>query len=504
MTVSLKKSTLYGTMVMGGANISIRIVTMVSSVWLMNRLEVADFGVVAGAMIVLYTTNLFAGLGLSFAVIQSQADRGKVAYQSFIVTASLGILLCAGIMLNVDTFAALLGKPAVAPLLRWLAPLVFFGGLSMVPEALMQKQMLFNRFSVIVMVAELTYVGLALTFAYSGFGLWSLVYAALGKSFLTFVLDWIGTPGWEWITPKPWDRKLMRDLLSFGLRSTGGGLTTYIYSLIDVVSITRWLGLTQLSYYQRSADFTSRTVDSLNGVLSAVLLPSYAQIQSDRERLARAYLKSLRLISFIIVPVTAGMMVMAPEMVATFLDPEWAPMVGPFQILCLAGMVKPLSATTSVLFTSTGHPGFNFRAGLVVIIALIPGVVLLMPGYGIVGVAVAVLFAQLAGFVFNLLQMRKIIKDAAAGMLPAIVPALIASAAMFCAVLLGKAALTAAGMNLNVPGSVVALVSLGAIVYVISLYMMQRALVREIADLMLTRFRSKSATTTERAEGHSA
>ena len=495
--MSLKKKTLYSTMVMGGANISIRVVTMLSSVWLMNRLAVADFGVVAAAMIVLYTTNLFAGLGLSFAVIQSQADRAKVAFQAFVVTASLGVLLCIAIMLNVDTFAAVLGKPAVAPLLLWLAPLVFFGGLSMVPEALMQKQMLFNRFSAIVMAAELTYVGLALGFAYAGFGLWSLVYAALGKSFLTFVLDWIGTPGWDWVTPKPWDKKLMRDLMSFGLRSTGGGITTYIYSLIDVVSITRWLGLTQLSYYQRSADFTSRTVDGLNGVLSAVLLSSYAQIQNERDRLARAYLKSLRLISFIIVPVTLGMMVVAPEMVATFLNPEWAPMVVPFQVLCIAGLVKPLSATTSVLFTSTGHPGFNFRAGIVVILALLPGIALLLPPYGIVGAAVAVLIAQLVGFVFNWVQVRSILREAAAGMFPAIIPAVIASSAMVITVLLAKTALVGVNMNLRTPGSVVALVSVGAIVYVIALYLMQRELVREVVGLMLARFRSQAATTTE-------
>jgi O-antigen/teichoic acid export membrane protein len=191
-------------------------------------------------------------------------------------------------------------------------------------------------------------------------------------------------------------------------------------------------------------------------------------------------------------------------MVATFLDPEWAPMVVPFQVLCIAGMVKPLSATTSVLFTSTGHPGYNFRAGLVVIVALVPGIAILMPMYGIVGAAAAVLFAQFAGFLFNLLQLRKIIRTASTGMVPAIVPALIASVAMIIAVLLGKAAGASAGMDLNTPGSVVALVSLGAIVYVISLYIMQRALVREIADLMLARFRSKAATTTERAEGPSA
>lgn len=475
---------------MGGVNITLRIITMVSSVLLMNVLDVDDFGIMGTAMIVLYTTNLFAGLGLTFALIQSQADRAQVAFQSFIVTAGVGILLYVAILLNVDTFAALLGKPAIAPVLVWLAPLVIIGGLAMVPEALMQKQMLFTRISAIVIISEVTYIGLALGFAYAGFGLWSLVYAALTKSLLILVLDWILTPGWEWITPRPWDGALMKRLLSFGLQSTGGGVATYIYSLIDVTAVARWLGTTQLGYYQKSFDFTSRTVDGLNNVLSAVLLPSYAQIQSEPERLSRAYLKSLRLISFIIVPVTLGMLIVAPEMVATFLEPRWAPMVAPFQVLCLAGMVKPLSATTSVLFTSTGRPGFNFRAGIIVILVLLPMIVLLLP-YGIVGVAFAVLTAQLVGFAYNMYQVAKVLDRTASRMPAAIAPSLAASGLMIVAVMALKTVVPRIGLDLATVSAVITLIGAGGLVYAVALFLMQRTLVMEVADLALARFRSK-------------
>jgi O-antigen/teichoic acid export membrane protein len=479
-------------MVMGGVNITLRLISMVSSVLLMRVLDVADFGIVGSAMIVLYTTNLFAGLGLTFALIQSQANRAQVAFQSFVVTASIGILLCLVIMLNVDTFAALLGKAAIAHILIWLAPLVFLGGLGMVPEALMQKQMLFTRLSIIVIVSELMYIGLAVGLAWAGFGLWSLVYAALTKSVLVVVLDWILTPGWEWITPRPWDGKLMKDLLSFGLRSTGGGVTTYVYSLIDNFTVTRWLGTVQLGFYQKSFDFTSRTVDGLNNVLSAVLLPSYAQIQSERDRLSRAYLKSLRLISIIIVPVSLGMLVIAHDMVAAFLTEKWAPMVAPFQVLCLASMVKPLSATTSVLFTSTGHPGYNFRAGIVVILALVPMIILLLP-FGIVGVAFAVLTAQIVGFGFNMYQVTAILKGTASRMLVAVAPAFVAAGLMMLTVVAGRMVISEFGGTPARMIWVAVLVSAGGLVYSVSLFLMQRALVKEVLDLALARFRTNVA-----------
>jgi lipopolysaccharide exporter len=492
VTADLKQKTFNGTMVMGSVNITLRVITMVSSVLLMNVLDVDDFGIMGTAMIVLYTTNLFAGLGLTSALIQSQANRAQVAFQSFIVTSSVGVVLFFIVYFNVDTFAALLGKPAIAPVLVWLAPLVLIGGLAMVPDALMQKQMMFSRISVIVIVSELTYVGLAVGLAYAGFGLWSLVYAILAKSLLVLVLDWLLAPGWEWIRPRPWDGALMKRLLSFGVQSTGGGIATFIYSLIDVTSVARWLGTTQLGYYQKSFDFTSRTVDGLNGVLGSVLLPSYVQIQSDTERLSRAYLKSLRLISFIIVPVALGMLVVAPEMVATFLEPRWAPMVLPFQILCVASMVKPLSATTSVLFTSTGRPGYNLKAGIVVIVVLVPMIVLLLP-YGIEGVACAVLTAQMVGFAYNLYQVGRILGGTASRMPAAIGPSLAAASLMLAGVMALKALVPHTGLVLNSVPALITLVAGGGIVYSIALFLMQRTLVLEVAGLALARFRPNAS-----------
>jgi PST family polysaccharide transporter len=476
-------------MLMGGAQIGLRVISMVSTVLLMHVLNPDDFGIVGTAMIVLYTTNLFAGLGLTFAVIQSRADRGQVAYQAFVVTSLAGTVLFLVILANIHPLAVILGKASVAPILAWLAPLVFIGGLSMVPEALMQKDMLFARLSLIVVVVEITYVVLALGFAYAGFGLWSLVYAALAKSVLTLVLDWIFCPGWDWITRKPWNRTLMRDLFSFGIRSTGGGVTTYIYSFIDGFTVTRWLGTTQLGYYQKSFDFTTRTMDGLNNVISAVLLPSYAQIQTETERLSRAYLKSLRLISFLIVPAAMGMMVVAREMVGVILKPEWTPMVAPFQVLCFASMVKPLSAITSALFTSRGKPGYNFRAGLVVIAVLVPMIVLLLQ-YGIVGVAFAVLTAQCAGFAFNMYQVREVLPGAASGMLVAIAPAFFSAALMIGVVILSKQPLLSLAGGVHNSATLIGMVVLGGSVYALSLFLMQRSLVVEVLGLALGRFRS--------------
>jgi len=283
----------------------------------------------------------------------------------------------------------------------------------------------------------------------------------------------------------------MKSLLTFGIHTTGGGVITYIYSIIDNVTVLRWLGTNALGLYGKAYDFTSRSVDSINNVLGAVLLPSYARIQAEVDRLARAYLKSIRLISFVTVPVSIGMAVTAPEVVSTLLKPQWLPMIPAFQVLACVGLVKPLSASTSALFLSTGRPVYNVRAGLVVLLTMIPLFALLLPS-GIVGIAYAVLGAHIIGLAFNVYQAQAVIKGTALKMILAPAPALGCGLLMAAAVQLSKEPLRLVGGGAHSIVTVIGMVLVGVLVYVVALYLVQRVQVREVKGLLLARFRGRS------------
>jgi lipopolysaccharide exporter len=304
-------------------------------------------------------------------------------------------------------------------------------------------------------------------------------------------LYWTLTPRREWLVRHPWDSTLMRSLLKFGIHTTGGGIVTYVYSIIDNLTVVRWLGTNALGLYGKAYDFTSRTVDSINNVLGSVLLPSYARIQAESERLSRAYLKSIRLISFVTVPVSIGMVVTAPEVISTLLKPQWLPMVPAFQVLAVVGLVKPLSASTSALFLSTGRPMYNVRAGLVVLLIMVPLFALLLP-FGIVGIAFAVLGAHIIGLAFNVYQAQIVLKGVALKMVLAPVPALGCGLLMMAAVHLSKEPLRWLNGGTHGIVTVIGMVIVGIAVYTPALYLVQRDPVLEVKGLLLARFRGRS------------
>ena len=471
---------------MGGARVAVTLITTVSSILLARKLTAQEFGFVDMAILAITMTSLFSGLGLSFAVIQSPVERRPLAFHAFIITATTGAVLAIIIEVLAEPIAALFGNASAAPVFRWLAPLVLFGGLGLIPDALMQKDMLFGRVSTIAIVTELSYVIVAVVLAYSGYGVWALVYALCVRSALQVTTNWILSPGWDWIRPVPWDWDLVRSLLRFGLTAAGGGVVTFAYSMTDGFAVSRWLGASALGVYQRSVNLTSRSIDGMNTAVSAVLLPSYVQLQNDPPRLSQAYLKSLRLMAIIIVPVGCGLMVLAQDLVVTLLEARWLPMVLPFQIFSMVSTVKPLSASTSVLFTAVGRPGVNFKAGILVLVVLIPAIAILLP-FGVGGVACAVLISQIIGFVFNLIQMQRVLPGTPAGMLRALRPAVIAAGIMVAAVVLSMPFVSGwIGQTSGILHLVI-LVVIGVITYAGSLYLMQPSLPAELREMLSKR-----------------
>lgn len=464
---------------MGGATVGLRFLSFFAAVILARLLDPSDFGLVGLAYVVLSTTNLFAGLGMGPAVIQLPGDREQASYQGFVVTVGVGLFLFLVIELLAAQFALALEEPQVVELLRWMAVLIPLGSLSMIPEALLHKELRFGVISTNVMIGEIVYAGVAIGLAVMGYGVWSLVVAALVKQVVYTALIWLRLQNRAWLRPRPWDAPLMRRLFGFGWQSAGSGLVVFFYQTIDNLTVGRQLGKTELGYYGKSYDFSVRTVFGLSAVLGSVLFPSYARIQDDPERLSRAYLKSLRVVSLFTVPMSIGFFLLAPDAVRALLGEKWLPMVPAFQILSFVGLVMPISSSAAAVFASTGRPGYNLRGGLVVLCVMTPLIFLLLP-MGIAGVAVAVLSAHVAGYLFNMYQIHLVLERTASKMFPAVVPGLLGAAAMAAVVLVVRSLLSGmTGGQINVL-SLALIIAAGAATYGGTLMLIQRELVREL------------------------
>lgn len=499
LSMNLKVITARNSLLMGGAAFVARPANLVISVILARLLDPRDFGLVALALILVQTTNLFTAMGMDKAIIQSTEERNKLAFHAFVIVMSFAMLFFWLIQLNSTMLAGWLGNIETKPILLWLSSWILLNALGVVPYALLRKDLRFPSVASAGLISDAIYMVLVIALAYAGFGLWSLVYANLVKTAFLTGSYWVACGGWEWLKPVAWEWPVVKRLLQFGSQVAVNGLVVYVHTNWDDWLVGRVLGVQQLGFYNKSYDFSNSTIGKLiRNTLGAVFLPSYVKIQEDRQRLMRAYLKSVRLVTLLIVPIGLGIYAVADPLVQLAFGDKWMPMVPVLQIFSLLILTRPISENTSPLFNAVGKPRNNLIAGIILLVVMVPGVLLLLDR-GIVGVALAVGASHLVGALFNIYQVERILPGSAAKTAKISLTILAMGLIMLVAVEMAKAPLTESfGTLYSIPALLI-LIAIGAVVYLAGLAVTQRGIIREIwqtfAELMpkrLTLSKTKS------------
>jgi len=278
----------------------------------------------------------------------------------------------------------------------------------------------------------------------------------------------------------------MRDLLRYGFQFLGSRTAYYFYLNADNFVVGRELGTAALGYYSKAFDLTKKTVDHINKVLGTVLFPTYARIQDDVPRLARAYLSSLQVISSITVPASIALYLLSDRIVPVLLGPRWLPMIPILQVLAFMSLVKPISSTTAAVFNAVGRPRYNMYAGIVVSVVLVVGMILLLP-YGTVGIAVAVVISHVIGLAFNVYQISTILPRTIGPMLLAVKPTAIATACMAAVIVLTRRLPVFSGEQLPAVVSLIILIAVGGGSYLLSLYFFGRSVLAGVVELLPSR-----------------
>jgi PST family polysaccharide transporter len=472
---------------MGMASLVVRPVNIIGTIVLARLLDPYDFGVVALGMLLASSLYLFVDLGMGPALIQTQKERGHVVFPAFVITMAFGALLTVLIIMFARPLAAFLGDDAAYEPLRWLALLVLLEAAITIPESLLRKDLNFGQVSLLHITQEALNMLISIVFAYLGYGFWSLVYGRLCSTLIQTVAAWLLCPGWEWLKPAPFDWQAIRQLLHYGIRSTGSGLMTFVHQNWDDWLVGRTLGASALGFYTKAYGLTNGTLGALSkSLVNGVAFPSYAQLQQDPERLSRAYLKIFNFVVLLMVPLGCGFFVVAPQLVLVLLGEKWLPITPVFEVFALLVLTKPISANTAPLFMAVGHPEYNFHAGIVLMVVMVPAVLLLLP-YGITGVALGVVIGHIIAAAFNVYQVNRILPGTARATGLALLPPLVASVLMISGVHLAKP-FTVQWLGLSEHNfvSLCLLVLLGATLYLGTTFVLQRSLLTELMQVGLT------------------
>ncbi|MBV8069509.1 MAG: MOP flippase family protein [Acidobacteriaceae bacterium] len=343
------------------------------------------YGVMGMANLLIVFILNFRDLGTGTAIVQRLSVSRRLLSSLFWVNFFLGIVLALIVTASSPLVAAFFKTPALVPILSTLSLSFWLTSCGVVPNSILVREMRFKSIAGCDVTAALASYVVALSFALSGFGVWSLVFANLANSFTATALYWLAS---SWRPRREFDGSEVKSVLGFSLHLSGFGVVNYFARNADNITVGKVLGQAQLGNYQMAYNMMLQPIQNISSVMAQVTLPAFAQIQNDNGRFRQAYVRSSMLIGLITFPVMAGLGVVADPLIRAVLGSKWLGAIAIFQVLAPVGLVQSVQTTVGQIYVAKGKTDWMFRWGVASSILYVTSF-LIGVRYGAIGVAAA-------------------------------------------------------------------------------------------------------------------
>lgn len=359
---NLKRETLHATKWSSVGTFTNFAVNFGLGIVLARLLEPSDYGIIGMTAIFFSIAYIFIDGGLGLALVQrkdlSEADCSTVFYFNIAASTIAYLFLFVGSPYIAD----FLRVPILKDIIRVSALSMVIGSFGSIHHALLTKNIQFKAPTILGVANNLLCAFLGIYMAYSGWGVWSLVW----PNIITCV---IGTVAIWFISP--WRPKFIFSVASFkSMFSFSGNLV--INSILDTfysegtsMVIGRYYTSQTLGYYnkgQRNAFLPSQL---LLRVVSGVSLPILSKIQDDNEKLVQIYSKYIRMMSMVVFFVTILLLAIARPFTLFLYSEKWEPAIIFMQLFCIRHMLFHIHALNWNLLLVKGRTDIALKKELI-------------------------------------------------------------------------------------------------------------------------------------------
>jgi O-antigen/teichoic acid export membrane protein len=375
-----------------GVQAILRIAVMVV---IARLLAPADFGLVAGALVLIDFIEVFSDLGIGLVIVQRHELEDRHIRTGFTISAFMGLAFGVGIWIAAPWAAQLLRMEGLTTILRVMAIVFPIDSLSLVASALLQRDLQFRALARISVAAYVVGYGLVgVTMAFTGFGVWALVGAYMAQTLFVSIALLIARPHAKRLSFEP---RAWKEMTYMGAGFSLAQICNYVALKGDNAIVGRWLGASALGVYTRAYGLMTMSVTIFGTAFDRVMFASLAKLQHDKSRTALAFRRSVALITLIILPISAVMFLLAPELIQVLLGPKWGEVIFPFQILAIGMLLRTGYKVSASVARATGAAYHSaWRQGVYAVMVVVGG--LIGQRWGVPGVAVGVLVALFAFF----------------------------------------------------------------------------------------------------------
>lgn len=395
--VNFVANTARGGGIVAAAVLASYIIAFATQVSLARLLEPNVFGSLAFAItIAMFFDALTNWHGDKFVVFNKEDPQHavNVAFTFELIAATFFAFL---VIVVAPLLLRILGKGELTLYVQILAFAFFFNPLSR-PRSLFEKELSFFRSKFPSVVAQIAAAALAISLAYKGFGIWSLLAWRLTGLVVETLILW-------WIAPyRPrlvWHPELTRDMIRFSWPLTASSFLVFYYYNVDYFIVGHFLpdSEEQLGYYWLGFQAGNYLL-ICRKVLVDVLFPIFAKMDDAKFKTQAFTLISHVTAASFLAP-TLVIVFFARDIILCLWGSKWEPSVFPFQVIFITVLTRVISSNISYYLWDKGQTRPQMLMAALFSLLLTPVAYVATLRYGINGTAVSVLLVQVTVMFFT-------------------------------------------------------------------------------------------------------
>jgi O-antigen/teichoic acid export membrane protein len=378
----------------------------VISIIIARILSPSDYGIIG--MITIFTgiSGAFIGAGFSTALIRKQdrtdTDLSTVFYYNLVLSLFFYFVLffCAPLI------ARFYNTPALTPITRIVSLNMVIGAIGTIQSIKLQIAIDFKTQTKISLISLLITGTFGITMAYSGFGVWALVYQQLVSTIFSTGLLWYFV---RWKPKWIFSMASFNELFGFGSKLMISELLNTIYSNLYQVVIGKKFSTADLGFFTRAKGLIELPSSNITQDLQRVTFPVLSEIQHDTKRLADSYRKLLKMSAFVIFPLMMLLCALGEPLIKLLLTEKWLPAVPLMQVLCFSAMFYPIHAINLNLLQVKGRSDLFLRLEIIKKI-LITIVLFASAPFGVLAMCYGTIITSVVALIINIYYTGKLIQ----------------------------------------------------------------------------------------------
>ncbi len=340
----LKHAVLHSLKWVAAGKILTQLVRWVITFWVIRLLTPEDYGLVAMADVLLSLLLLITGSLFSPGIVQAKHIDNLTLKRIF-----GGILLVHTSIFLIQFFSAGLmadfyGAEEVESILKVSAISFLVLAFGIIPQALLAREMQFKKVSIISAVSNIGAALTTLVMAFNDYGFWSLVIGEIVMITVKTLLLMIFSPALMW--PR-FDLSAIADYIKFGGMLTVHVILFYIFIHMDVFIAGRVLNAAEVGLFALGLQFAAMPQKKLLPLLRSVAFPAFSKVQDETSKVAHYVMKSQRLSLLVAIPIFWGLASVIDLIVPILLGDKWVEAVYPCMIILL---VMPLRFSDELFY----------------------------------------------------------------------------------------------------------------------------------------------------------